>query len=290
MVQKSNGGVLCAAGIGLRAPHYQHIQEQKPNIAWFEIHSENFMMPGGPSRELLRQIREDYPISLHGVSLSLGSADGLDQQHLQLLLELIDDIEPMLISEHISWGRINGKHLHDLLPLPYTDESLEIISQHVIEAQDYLGRQILVENPSSYLCFNDNDYTEWEFITELLKRSGAGLLLDINNVYVSCCNHGWSTQAYLDNIPTELVQEIHLAGHSKSEYEGQAVLIDTHSDVVCDEVWQLFSKFIENHGPRATLIEWDEEIPEFAVLYNEAQKAENILHKATKETSDASAA
>lgn len=266
-----------AAGLGLRKPHYQHIQEHRPDVAWFEVHSENFMMAGGPAVNLLKQIREQYPISLHGVSLSLGSADGLDIEHLNSLKKLIEIIEPTLVSEHISWGRIKGKHLHDLLPLPYTNESLTVIVEHIDQTQTMLGQQILVENPSSYLCFTEHDYTEWEFITELIKQSGAGLLLDLNNVYVSCQNHNWSAAEYLANIPADKVGEIHLAGHSLVEREGQPIRIDTHSTLVCDEVWQIFSDFISNNGAFPTLIEWDEDIPEFSVLFGEAKKAQAIL-------------
>ncbi len=265
-------------GVGLRQPHYAYIQENKPSIGWFEVHSENFFQKGGPSPAVLTSIRQSYPLSFHGVGLSLGSADGLDQNHLEKLKQLIDRFSPVLVSEHLSWSRIAGAYVPDLLPLPYTDESLEILTHHIDETQTYLKRQILFENPSSYLEYKDSTYTETDFIKELCKRTGAQLLLDINNVFVSSSNHGWDEGKYIDEIPSEIVGEIHLAGHSIKKYEdGTELRLDDHGSTVCKEVWNLFEQAI-NKGIRVpTLIEWDTDVPEFSVLEEEVKRARSFL-------------
>ncbi|MCE3232025.1 MAG: Protein of uncharacterized function, partial [Rickettsiaceae bacterium] len=246
-----------SAGIGLRQPHYNEVIDNLPDIAWFEVHSENFFCKGGMSLYILEKIRQNYPLSLHGVGLSLGSVDPVNKNHLQQLKALINRFEPGLVSDHISWSSIGGIFLPDLLPLPYTHESLENIVKNIQITQDFLGRQILVENPSTYLEFKDSEIPEVEFISEVIKQSGCGLLLDINNIYVSAINNNFNPYDYLSSIPIGIVKEIHLAGHFKKEIEGCTILIDHHGDYVTQEVWDLYSSAINRFGKIPTLIEWD---------------------------------
>lgn len=265
-------------GVGLRLPHYQYVLDKTPSIGWFEVHSENFFMKGGPALQLLERICEKYPLSLHGVGLSLGSAERIDQDHLKHLKALIERFSPFLVSEHLSWSRVGGQYLPDLLPIPYTDEALEIFSNHIDETQNFLGREILIENPSSYLEYNMSTLTEPEFLSALCQKTGAKLLLDINNIYVSSVNHGWDPSFYLQNISPSLVSEIHLAGHSKKTFEdGSSLLIDTHSSHVCKEVWALYAEALQLGMGAPTLIEWDADIPDFEVLMGEARLAEGYL-------------
>ncbi|MBY0273000.1 MAG: DUF692 domain-containing protein [Alphaproteobacteria bacterium] len=265
-------------GLGLRPPHYQYIIENGPSIGWFEVHSENFFMRGGPSLQLLDRIGEGYPLSLHGVGLSLGSAERIDSDHLKQLKALIERFSPFLVSEHLSWSRVGGQYLPDLLPVPYTDEVLEIFSNHIDEAQSFLGQEILIENPSSYLEYNVSTMTEPEFLNTLCQKTGAKLLLDINNIYVSSVNHGWDPSLYLQSIPPSFVREIHLAGHSQKTFEdGSSLLIDTHSSQVCKEVWALYAEALQLGMQVPTLIEWDTDIPDFEVLMGEARLAESYL-------------
>lgn len=261
------------AGIGLRAPHYAEIIEQRPAIAWLEVHSENFFADGGKPHAILEQVRALYPISLHGVGLSLGSSDPLNQWHLQKLKCLIDRYQPGLVSEHLAWNSVDNRYLNDLLPIPYTEEALWHIVARIQQVQEYIGRQILIENLSSYLQFRESYIPEWEFISEVARRSGCGILLDINNIYVNAHNHGFAPADYLEAIPPVAVKEIHLAGHSQ---EGN-YLLDTHSQPVCEEVWQLYTQAITKFGQAPTLIEWDCDIPSLPVLLNEAQHAQCIL-------------
>lgn len=264
-------------GIGLRQPHYQQVLQEKPAIGWFEVHSENFFQQGGAALDILSAIRENYPLSLHGVGLSLGSACGVSPLHLAAIKKLMERVTPIKISEHLSWSRVGKVHLPDLLPVPYTAESLEIICRNVETTQEFLGREILIENPSSYIEFSQSDFDEADFLVEIAKRTGAKILLDVNNVYVSCSNHGWDAKAYIDAIPGERVDEIHLAGHSvKRLSSNNVVRIDTHDAKVCDDVWQLYRYTVEKFGPKHTLIEWDAQIPELDVLLNEAAKAREI--------------
>jgi len=260
-------------GVGLRQPHYSYILENKPDIGWFEIHSENFFQKGGPALHFLDKIREDYPLSLHGVGLSLGSAEGLDQNHLDKLKHCAHRFSPFLISEHLSWSRINGVSFPDLLPLPYTDETLVILERNIDQVQTILGREILIENPSSYLEYKESHYAEQEFLTTLCQKTGSKILLDINNIYVSCTNHGWNPVDYLDSIPLDLIGEIHLAGHSRKTFsDGSTLLIDDHGSAVPDAVWDLFNYLIDKGLSVPTLIEWDTDIPSFDVLQKEASK------------------
>lgn len=266
-------------GIGLRHPHYIEVINSQPDIGWFEVHSENFFHQGGPALDALRKIRETYAISLHGVGLSLGSSTGIDLVHLKKIKSLISEIDPFLVSEHLSWGKINNIFLPDLLPLPYTQESLNIICQNIQQTQDYLQREILIENPSSYLEYNTSELSEADFLVELCKKSGAKILLDINNIFVSAHNHQWDTKKYIDNIPADLVKEFHLAGHShKNISENKIIKIDTHNNKVCDEVWMLYDFALSKFGPVHSLIEWDVDIPELNILLAEALKAKNYCN------------
>lgn len=269
------------AGIGLRAPHYQDVLTAKPAVGWLEVHSENFFSAGGTHFYYLEQLRSDYPFSFHGVGLALGSTDPLKQEHLEKLKNIVDRYQPGLVSDHICWGAVNGIYLNDLLPLPYTEEALKHMVNRVCQVQDFLGRQILVENVSSYLEFEVSDIPEWEFVTELATRADCGILLDVNNIYVNACNHGIGAETYINYVPPQRVKEIHLAGFSVNSLpdNGGEILIDTHSRPVCAEVWALYDQTIQRLGTVPTLIEWDLEIPPLTTLLEEAQHAEMILEK-----------
>lgn len=264
------------AGIGLRHPHYHALIETQPPVGWIEVHSENYF-GGGRPLACLEAARDLYPLSLHGVGLSLGTAGPLDRNHLARISALIERVQPDLVSEHVSWSITGGVYLNDLLPLPYTEEALAVIAEHVAETQDFLGRQILVENPSSYLQFSHSTISEPEFIAEIVRRTGCGLLLDVNNVHVSACNHGFDSRRYLDAVPAEAVKEIHLAGHAVRELGGATLRIDDHGSAVCPEVWDLYLHALRRLGPVPTLIEWDSNIPELPVLAAEASIADRIL-------------
>ena len=264
------------AGIGLRAQHHAEILSSRPALGWFEAHSENYFGPGGAHRECLLSIRAHYPVSLHGVGLSMGSIDPLDTQHLRQLQRLVDDVEPLFVSEHLSWGSAGGRHLNDLLPLPHTEEALRHMAARVREVQDLLGRQLLMENISSYLRFSCAEVPEWEFLTALAHESGCAILLDVNNVYVNAMNHGFDSRDYLDGISRSVVREIHLAGHTVARMQERDVWIDTHSTPVCDAVWSLYAAAVQRFGPLPTLIEWDADIPALATLQAEAARADSI--------------
>lgn len=275
---RARTSVPASAGIGLRPPHYREILEKKPAAAaWFEVHSENYFGRGGEPLFFLEKIREDYPISLHGVGMSLGSTDALDRPHLQRLKRLVDRIEPGLVSEHLSWSSFGGVFLNDLSPLPYTDETLGHLARRIDRVQEFLGRQILLENPSSYLEYLDSTYAECEFLSELSRRTGCGILLDVNNVYVSCRNHGRNALDYLRRIPPERVLEIHLAGHAVNRWAGREIAIDTHDRPVCEDVWRLYEAALRLMGPKPVLIEWDADLPPLAVLLQEAAKAQALM-------------
>lgn len=268
------------AGIGLRHPHYQEIafSPKRDDIAWLEVHSENFFAFGGMSKEILDRVSEHYPLSFHGVGLSLGSAEDLDQEHLNKLKRLHDRYKPCLISEHISWSKIDGQVLNDLLPLPYTKEAMEHVVNHIDHLQNFLGRQILVENPSTYLQVAYNEMPEYEFMSQVIKRSGCKLLFDINNIFVTQKNHGLNAIDYIKAMPKEAIGEYHLAGHAVVPMDDNTtLLIDHHGDVVCDEVWQLYRHAIDILGSAPTLIEWDTNIPSLDVILGEAKKAQTIL-------------
>ncbi len=264
------------AGIGLRAQHHVEIIQRRPAVGWLEAHSENYFAHGGPQRRVLENIRTHYALSLHGVGLSIGSTDPLDSTHLRELARLIRDFEPMLVSEHLSWSSVGGRFTNDLLPLPYTEEALRHMVARVRQVQETLGRQILIENVSSYLQFAHSSASEWDFIAALARESGCGLLLDVNNIYVSAMNHGFDPRTYLEAIPRESVQEIHLAGHTVNVVGTREIRIDTHGSQVCDPVWALYRAALLRFGPIPTLIEWDTDIPALDVLVGEAAKADRI--------------
>jgi len=268
------------AGIGLRSQHHCDALISPVQVGWLEVHSENYFGSGGVPLRDLETLRADYPISLHGVGMSLGSVDELDRQHLKQLKDLIQRIEPGLVSEHLSWSAFGGKYLNDLVPIPYTEETLAFLVARVAWVQDYLGREILIENPSSYLEYQFSTLSEAEFINELARQSGCGILLDVNNVYVSCSNHGWNALDYLQAIQAEKIGEFHLAGHSVNRVGDQQILIDTHDGPVCAAVWQLYQEAIQLLGSRPTLIEWDTALPTWQTLIAEAETADNYLEQA----------
>jgi len=269
------------AGIGLRAQHYIDVLSTLPDIGWFEVHSENYFGDGGKPLYYLDAIAQHYPISLHGVGLSIGSTDTLNQTHLDKLKNLIHRFEPGLVSEHLSWGSLQGRYLNDLLPMPYTQEALKHMVSRVLQVQDYLQRQILIENVSSYLEFNSSTITEWEFITELANQSGCGILLDINNIYVNAKNHGFDPNKFINAIPATLVKEIHLAGHTIKSFDDGEILIDTHNQRVSEPVWLLYQTAVQRLPEVPVLIEWDADIPALDVLLIEANKADRILQSQT---------
>ena len=265
------------AGIGLRFPHHAAVLDTLPDIAWLEVHTENYM-GGGQPIAYLEMIRAHYPISLHGVGLSLGSAEGLDVAHLERIGEVARRIEPALVSEHLSWSVVDGLYIADLLPLPMTEEALDIVCRHVDQTQAYLRRRILVENPSSYLRWRHSTIPEWEFLAAVASRTGCGILCDVNNIYVSAANHGWDSSAYLAGLLPAAIGEIHLAGHSVRELGGGRVLrIDDHGSRVIPAVWGLYAAALARFGAVPTLIEWDTDIPPLAVLLDEADRAAALL-------------
>ena len=267
------------AGIGLRVPHMQAFLQERPDAAWLEVHSENYFAAGGRAVSELDQVRRDYPLSLHGVGLSLGSADPLDREHLASLKRAVERYAPALVSEHLCWTSAGGSHFHDLLPLPYTDEALTHVAGRIAEVQEHLGRPILIENVSSYLEFEHSAMPEWDFLREVAARAGCGILLDMNNIYVNAVNHGFDPRRYIDAIPSKDVQEIHLAGHLEKQVEGGELLIDTHDRPVKQAVWELYGYALKTLGPKPTLIEWDSALPELNVLLAEARKAEDLLRR-----------
>ncbi|MCP5423949.1 MAG: DUF692 domain-containing protein [Gammaproteobacteria bacterium] len=266
------------AGVGLRSGHYREMLETLPPVGWLEAHPENFFAVGGKHLHYLEQLRAHYPLSLHGVGLSIGSTDPLNTRHLDKLKRLIERFEPALVSEHVSWGSVNGRYFNDLLPLPYTEEALAHMVTRVSQIQDYLGRAILVENVSSYLQYESSTIPEWEFVAALAERAGCGLLLDVNNIYVNACNHDFDASTYVRAIPAGLVQEIHLAGFTVNTVADRSILIDTHSRPVCDDVWSLYRQTVQHLGAAVpTLIEWDSDLPPLDVLVGEARHADALL-------------
>ena len=277
-----SGPIPAAAGIGLRFPHHDQVLQQRPRVAWFEVHAENYF-GGGAARRVLASVRRDYPLSLHGVGLSLGSAEELDAEHLRRIAELVRRTEPGLVSEHLSWSVVGGQYLADLLPLPMTEEALDVVCRHVEQTQTALQRRILIENPSTYLQFRHSTIPEWEFISAVAQRTGCGILCDVNNIYVSACNHGWDPQVYLHALPATAVGEIHLAGHAlRTLDDGSVVHIDNHGARVAAEVWALYAQALRRFGNRPTLIEWDSDIPAFELLLDEAAQATALLHSAAE--------
>ena len=278
------------AGIGLRFPHHQAVLDERPRVAWLEVHTENYL-GGGTPLAYLEAVRRDYPIALHGVGLSLGSARGLDLGHLDRIRQTVERIAPALVSEHLSWSIAEGCYLADLLPLPMTEEALDIVCRHVDQTQTVLRRCILVENPSSYLCWRHSTIPEWDFLAAVARRTDCGILCDVNNIYVSASNHGWNPSIYLAALPPSAISEIHLAGHSVRQFEGGRTLrVDDHGSRVIPGVWELYAEALARFGPVPTLIEWDTNVPALAVLVDEATRAAALLDCARQKIADADAA
>ncbi len=261
------------AGIGLRAHHFREILDAPPPVAWMETHPENYFGEGGAPLRILERIRTRYPLSFHGVGLSLGSADPIDRAHLHKLKGLIDRFEPAFVSEHLSWSAVGGRFVNELLPLPYTPESLDHICSRIGEVQEVLQRPLLIENITSYLTWRISNWPEGEFMAEAARRTGCGILLDVNNIYVNAVNHHFDPLEYLKTIPAEAVWEIHLAGF---DHFGRW-LIDTHGQKPHEEVWKLYRWVVDHFGPRPTLIEWDTNIPPLHVLVEQSQRAQKVL-------------
>jgi uncharacterized protein len=265
----------CSVGIGLRSPHVSEIAATRPELAFLEVHAENYMAET-PALDRLLELRRDYPVSVHGVALSLGSAEELDRRHLRRFKALIELLEPIMVSEHLAWSAIGGAYLNDLLPLPYTEASLDLFCRHVEEAQEVLGRRLLIENPSAYFRYRHSPIPEAEFIAEVARRTGCGILCDVNNIYVSAWNFGFDPIAYLEALPIEAIGEIHLAGHHAAEDVN--ILIDDHGSRVAKPVWELYAAALRRFGPVPTLIEWDTNLPALEVLLDEAHQAGELAH------------
>jgi uncharacterized protein (UPF0276 family) len=265
-----------ASGAGLRLPHLTDVVATRPSAAWFEIHPENFLA-NPHAAELLIDIARDYPVSVHSVGVSIGSASGLDRPHLARVRALVDRIDPILVSGHLAWSTHAGEYLNDLLPLPYTRETLRIVSSHVNEVQDTFGRRYLVENPSSYVGFNASTMTEVEFLSELVQRTGCRLLCDVSNIYLSAHNLGFDRDRYIAELPADAIAELHLGGFTPEPEEGGGeVLIDTHGSRIADPVWAFYARALERFGPRPTLIEWDNDVPALDVILAEAARADSV--------------
>lgn len=268
------------AGVGLKADHYDTVVNERPPIGWFEVHAENYMGEGGPAHYYLQRIRREYPLSVHGVGLSIGSDGPLDTAHLQRLKAVVDRYQPAVVSEHLAWSTHGNVFLNDLLPLPYNAETLVRVAEHIDQVQEVLGRPLLLENPSTYVVFDSSTMGEVDFLEEIARRTGCGLLLDVNNVLVSANNHGYSATEYIDAFPASRVGEIHLGGHAPDQDDaGRDLLIDAHDRAVADEVWVLFGRAIDRTGPAPALVEWDNNVPEWAELFGEARTADRILQR-----------
>ncbi len=260
-------------GIGLRIPHYQHIFEQKPVVGWFEIISENYMVDGGRPLQVLDQILDQYRVVQHGVSMYFGSAEPLNREHLLRLKQLVRRTKTPWLSDHLCWGSVDGRYTHDLLPMPYTFDAARLTAEKIRQVQDFVEVPVAVENVSSYAEFHVSEMTEWEFLNEVVERADCGVLLDVNNIYVSSRNHGFDPLEYVNSVPADRVAQIHIAGHSKFE----KYTLDTHDHPVVEPVWELYSRAIERCGPTATLLEWDDNIPSFEEVHREALKANRFL-------------
>jgi uncharacterized protein (UPF0276 family) len=275
-----NGFTDYGVGIGLRIPHYRHILEQKPVVDWFEIISENYMVDGGRPLTVLDSILDQYRVVQHGVSMYFGSTDPLNRDHLRRLKTLVRRTKTPWLSDHLCWGSVDGRYTHDLLPMPYTFEAARITAEKIRQVQDFVEVPVVVENVSSYAEFHVSQMTEWEFLNEVVEAADCGILLDVNNIYVSSQNHGFDPSIYVDAVPSERVAQIHIAGHSKFE----KYILDTHDHPVLDPVWDLYARTIQRCGPTATLLEWDDNIPSFEEVHAEALKANRYHH--AKQSSD----
>ena len=273
-----NGFTEYGVGIGLRIPHYQHILTRKPVVDWFEIISENYMIDGGGPLEVLDKILDQYQVVQHGVSMYFGSASDPDPAHLKRLKMLVRRTKTPWLSDHLCWGSVDGRYTHDLLPMPYTWEAVKVTADRIRHVQDYLEIPVVVENVSSYAEYHISEMTEWEFLNEVVERADCGILLDVNNIYVSSQNHSFDPFTYVNAVPAERIAQIHIAGHSKFE----KYILDTHDHPVLEPVWQLYARTIERAGPTATLLEWDDNIPSFEDVHAEALKANQFLQTAVK--------
>ena len=267
-------------GVGLRRQHYSHVLETRRAVDWFEVTSENFMVAGGRALEVLEGVRANYPIAMHGVSMSIGSTDPLNRDYLRRLRDLARRFEPAWISDHLCWTGVGGRNLHDLLPLPYTEEAIRHVVARIREVQDTLERPILIENVSSYMAFADSTMTEWEFISAIANEADCGILLDINNIFVSAFNHRFDANDYIEAVPAERVVQYHLAGHS----DHGTYLLDTHDHPVRDEVWALYERAARRFGAVSAIVEWDDNIPEFAELADTANRARDIFNEYSART------
>jgi len=267
-------------GLGLRVPHFEHVLQHKPPVDWFEVLSENYMVAGGKPRYYLQQIREHYPMAMHGVSLSIGSTDPLDMDYLKKLKTLANEVQPAWISDHLCFTRCGNVNSHDLLPLPYNEETLRHLAGRIRQVQEFLGRQILMENVSSYLTYSASEMTEWEFLAAVAERADCLILLDVNNIYVSACNHGFQPETYLEYMDADRIQQFHLAGHTR---QGE-FLIDTHDQPVPDPVWDLYARAVELFGPVTTMIERDDNIPAFDELLDELGQARTLANSTLGKT------
>jgi uncharacterized protein (UPF0276 family) len=271
-----NGFTDYGVGIGLRIPHYRHIFEKKPVVDWFEIISENYMTDGGRPMQVLDQILDQYRVVQHGVSMYFGSAQPLSREHLKRLNTLVRRTNTPWLSDHLCWGSVDGRYTHDLLPIPYTWEAVKVTAKRIRQVQDYLEIPIAVENVSSYAEYHESEMAEWEFLNEVVEAADCGILLDVNNIYVSSQNHTFDPLTYVNSVPSERVAQIHIAGHSKY----RRYILDTHDHPVIDPVWALYARAIERCGPTATLLEWDDNIPSFDEVHREALKANRYLQRA----------
>lgn len=279
---RASQGIPDCAGVGFKAQHAEAILDGPSGLGWLEVHPENYMVPGGPRHALLESVRDLYPLSLHGVALSLGSAERLDREHLTALRALIDRYEPGLISEHLAWSAQDGVYFADLLPLPLNAETLDRLCRNIDEAQEFLGRRILIENPANYMTLPGSEIPEPEFLVTAARHTGCGLLVDVNNIHVSARNIGLDADSYVDALPADLIGEIHVAGHAAdqsdhSDESGDSLLIDNHGSPVAASVWRLLERLIARCGPKPVLVEWDTDVPSWPVLHDEVQKAQAIL-------------
>jgi len=278
-----NGNSALQIGVGLRSPHIDHILSQKPDVGWFEIISENYMVDGGQPLALLDRILEQYRVVQHGVGLYVGSAQGVDREHLRRLKRLIRRTDTPWVTDHLCWGSVDGTYSHDLLPLPYTREAVRHAVQNIRTIRDVLEVPFAVENVSSYAEYRDSEMTEWEFLSEVVERADAGILLDVNNIYVSAVNHGFDPMTYVESVPHQRVAQIHIAGHARYK----RFVIDTHDHPVIDPVWRLYARAIELAGPTPTLLEWDARIPPFDEVHAEALKATRYWRESRREVAHA---
>lgn len=271
-----------APGLGFKPEHFQAIRDARPTLGFFEIHAENYMGEGGAPHAMLRALRADYALSVHGVGLSIGGPEPLNEEHLLRLKALCDRYQPESFSEHLAWASHGGEWLHDLLPLPYNPETLNIVAGHIDRVQEVLGRRMLLENPATYVLFEQSEIPETAFLAELVRRTGCGLLLDVNNVFVSCVNHRTDPRAYLDTFPLAAVGELHLGGHAEEALPSGPLLIDDHGASVADPVWALYAELVSKTGPLPSLVEWDNDVPDFATLLAEATRAGAILARTSE--------